>query len=182
MSSADSRRLPVPGPLTRRSLLRLALLPAAAAGLSACGFQLRGVMTFSFSSLFSGFPDTSDMGEYFLQSMAVSAPSVRILTLPQERAQAQVILDVLEERRAKTVATYNAAGEAREFTLRSTLRFQLRAADGQLLIGPTPLGQSRDMSFTESAALAKEMEEQALFRDMEADLVQQLMRLSLIHI
>ena len=59
---------------------------------------------------------------------------------------------------------------------RSTLRFQLRAADGQLLIGPTPLGQSRDMSFTESAALAKEMEEQALFRDMEADLVQQLMR------
>ncbi|KAF1020855.1 MAG: LPS-assembly lipoprotein LptE [Paracidovorax wautersii] len=161
---------------TRRTALRLALLPLAAAGLSACGFRLRGQQSFAFTSLFSGFSDTSDLGEQFVQAMAVAAPGVRVITDAAERAQAQVILDVLEDSRAKTVATYNASGEARELTLRSRLRFRLRAPDGDELIGPSTIEQTRDMSYTESAALAKEYEEETLYRDMEADLVQQLLR------
>jgi LPS-assembly lipoprotein len=36
--------------------------------------------------------------------------------------------------------------------------------------------QTRDISFNESSALAKETEEQLLYRDMQSDIVQQLMR------
>ena len=36
--------------------------------------------------------------------------------------------------------------------------------------------QEREISFNETAALAKESEEQLLYRDMRADLVQQLIR------
>jgi LPS-assembly lipoprotein len=36
--------------------------------------------------------------------------------------------------------------------------------------------QTRDLTFAESAALAKEHEENELFRDMQADVVAQVMR------
>jgi LPS-assembly lipoprotein len=40
----------------------------------------------------------------------------------------------------------------------------------------TELQQQRDISYNESAALAKENEEALLYRDMQSDLVQQIMR------
>ena len=55
-------------------------------------------------------------------------------------------------------------------------RFRLRTRDGRELIPDTEVTQSRDVSFTESAALSKEPEEQLLYRDMQADIVQQTMR------
>ncbi|MFT4192210.1 MAG: LPS assembly lipoprotein LptE [Comamonas sp.] len=166
-----------PAPLpTRRHALRLALLPAAALGLAACGFQLRGKQNFAFTSLYSGFSETSDLGEQFLQAMAISAPGVRVITDPAERAQAQVLLDILQDTRSKSVSTYNSAGEVRELSLTARLRFKVRTPAERELIGATTLSQSRDMSYSESAALAKEYEEESLYRDMDADLVQQLLR------
>ena len=44
------------------------------------------------------------------------------------------------------------------------------------LIPEPELTQQRDIRYTETQALAKEGEEALLFRDMQADLVQQLMR------
>ncbi len=38
------------------------------------------------------------------------------------------------------------------------------------------LQQQRDISYNESAALAKENEEALLYRDMQSDMVQQIMR------
>jgi LPS-assembly lipoprotein len=38
------------------------------------------------------------------------------------------------------------------------------------------LFQQRDLSFTESAALSKEIEQGILYRDMQTDIVQQIMR------
>ena len=48
--------------------------------------------------------------------------------------------------------------------------------EGRELIPETELVQQRDISFNESAVLAKEAEETLLYRDMQTDLVQQLMR------
>ena len=47
---------------------------------------------------------------------------------------------------------------------------------GKELIAPTEILQSRDMSYTESAALAKEQEEAALYRAMQTDIVSQVLR------
>jgi LPS-assembly lipoprotein len=70
----------------------------------------------------------------------------------------------------------NATGQVREFQLRSRVRFRLRTPQGRELIPETELLQQRDISFSEAAALAKEAEEALLYRDMQSDLVQQLMR------
>jgi LPS-assembly lipoprotein len=64
----------------------------------------------------------------------------------------------------------------REFQLRIKLRFRLRTPQGLELIAPTEITQQRDISFSESAVLAKEAEEALLYRDMQSDIVQQLLR------
>lgn len=47
---------------------------------------------------------------------------------------------------------------------------------GQELIAPTELLQTRDVSYNETQALAKEAEEALLMRNMQSDMVQQLLR------
>jgi len=60
--------------------------------------------------------------------------------------------------------------------LRTRFRFKLRTPQGKELIPETELLQQRDISFNESAVLAKEAEEGLMYRDMQTDIVQQLMR------
>ena len=87
-----------------------------------------------------------------------------------------MVLDVLVEQREKTVVGLNAAGQVREFQLRIRFRFKLRTPKGKELIPETEILQQRDISFNESAVLAKEAEEGLLYRDMQSDIVQQIMR------
>jgi LPS-assembly lipoprotein len=74
------------------------------------------------------------------------------------------------------VVGLNASGQVREFQLRVRVKFRLRGAQGKELIPDTELLQQRDISFNESAVLAKEAEEGLLYRDMQTDIVQQLLR------
>lgn len=87
-----------------------------------------------------------------------------------------MIVDILQEAREKSVVGVNASGQVREFQLRIRIQFRMRTPDGRELIVPTTISQQRDISFNESAVLAKEAEEVLLFRDMQADLLQQLVR------
>jgi LPS-assembly lipoprotein len=87
-----------------------------------------------------------------------------------------VILDVLVDQREKTVVGMNASGQVREFQLRTRFSFRLRTLRGKILIPPSEILLQRDISFNESAVLAKETEEQLLYRDMQSDIVQQIMR------
>jgi LPS-assembly lipoprotein len=52
----------------------------------------------------------------------------------------------------------------------------LRTPDGVNLIDSVELAQQRDLSFNETAALSKEIEQGMMYRDMQTDIVQQIMR------
>lgn len=56
------------------------------------------------------------------------------------------------------------------------LRFKLVTPTGEEWIPETELLQQRDISYNETIALAKEAEEALLYRNMQTDLVQQLLR------
>jgi len=56
------------------------------------------------------------------------------------------------------------------------VRFRLRTPGGKDLLPASEVSQTRDLSFNETNALAKEGEADLLFRDMQADIAQQLMR------
>jgi LPS-assembly lipoprotein len=142
--------------------------------LSACGFQLRQAPHFAFSSIYVGASPNSALANEFKRSIA-SGGNVSLIDASGIDS-AQVVLDVLTDQREKVVVGLNASGQVREFQLRTRLKFKLRTPQGKELIPETELLQQRDISFNESAVLAKEAEENLLYRDMQADIVQQLMR------
>ena len=83
---------------------------------------------------------------------------------------------MLSDQREKVVISLNSAGQVREFQLRLRFRFRLRTLGGKELIPETELLLQREINFNESQVLAKESEEALLYRDMQSDIVQQLMR------
>lgn len=88
----------------------------------------------------------------------------------------QVLVEILQDQREKTVVGLSAAGQVREFQLRVRVTFRVRTPQGRELIQPAEITQQRDFSFSETAVLAKEAEEALLYRDMQADIVQQILR------
>ena len=64
----------------------------------------------------------------------------------------------------------------RDLQLRVRLEFKVTTPGGRELIPATELLLSRDMSYSETLALAKEYEETQLLKAMQSDIVAQLMR------
>ena len=156
----------------RRRLL-LSLSPALALG--ACGFRLRGAPDLAFQTLYVSVAENSSLGNELKRNLS-SLGAVQLITDVAQKPKAQAILDVLSETREKNVVGVNASGQVREFQLRVRVNFRLSTPQGAELIPATELLQQRDISFNESAVLAKEAEEALLYRDMQTDIVQQLMR------
>ena len=144
-------------------------------GLSACGFQLRQAPNYPFRTLFSGLPESSAFGQELKRNIAASG-KVEVIGDPKQVERADVIFDLLSELPEKIILSRTSAGAVREFQLRFRIRFKLRTRDGIELIPDTELAQERDISFSETAALSKETEEELLYRDMRSDLVQQVLR------
>ena len=94
----------------------------------------------------------------------------------REIERADVILEILQELQDKVILSRTSTGTVREFNLRLRVNFRLRTRSGDELIPETEIAQEREISFSETAALSKEAEEQLLYRDMRSDLVQQLIR------
>jgi LPS-assembly lipoprotein len=145
------------------------------AGLSACGFQLRSVGDYPFKTLFANFSTTSPLGVELRRNL-LGTGRITLLTEPAQMATADAVLDIQSEERQQAVVGVNASGQVRELQLRLRVRFRLRTPQGQMLIEPVELSQQRDLSFTETAALSKEIEQATMYRDMQTDIVQQIMR------
>lgn len=159
--------------MQRRRLVQLGGLGLLGAALGGCGFKLRSSQHFAFQTLAvtpeKGGLVATDVIRYFGSAIVPKQPA-------PGGAPPQVILDVLHDLREKTVVGVNATGQVREFQLKIRVKFRLRTPQGNELIAPTEITQQRDISFNESAVLAKEAEEVLLYRDMQNDIVQQLLR------
>jgi LPS-assembly lipoprotein len=163
--------------MNRQQFLAAAFAIGGTTLLQACGFKLRGTQTFAFDTIaVEANPVgavTTDLrkalGSQLFVNPAVSAAGAAAPV-------AQVTMDILQELRERAVAGVNAAGQVRELQLRIRIKFRLRNARGKDLIEATEILQQRDISFSESAVLAKEVEEALLYKNMQADIVQQLLR------
>lgn len=149
---------------------RALLAGAAAAALSACGFKLRGAQTLPVETLFLALPVNSPLGAEITRVVR-SSTNARVVT---DRKDAQAIFELLGESREREVLSVNAQGRAREYQLRLLTTFRVVDPKGIEMIAPTTLTARRDISFNESELLAKESEEALLYRDMQSDLVRQM--------
>ncbi len=148
------------------------LAAALVASLAACGFHLRGSQPLPFASLYLAFGPNSPLGTELARTIRTGTPTV----LATERSKAQAIFEVQSEAREREVLSVNAQGQPVEYQLRLRLTFRVHDGKGRDFIAPTQLLAQRDISFNETQILAKESEESLLYRDMQTDLVQQLLR------
>jgi LPS-assembly lipoprotein len=154
-------------------LSRRLLLASGAAALAGCGFELRRAPELRFRTIqLLGFKPRSPLAEELRRNIDSSKTTMVV----ESAAQAQVQLEALTDARERSVVASTAAGQVRELQLRARLNFRVRTPSGKELIPPTEILLSRDMSYSETVALAKEQEEALLFRAMQSDIVAQVMR------
>lgn len=152
---------------------RQALGLIGAAALAGCGFELRRAPELRFRTLaLAGFGPKSPLAAELRTSIDASRTTEVVDAAPK----AQVVLEALADAREKSVVASTAFGEVRELQLRSRFSFRLRTPQGRELIPATEILLTRDMSYRETAALAKEQEEAALYRSMQSDIVAQVLR------
>ena len=154
---------------TRLSLLAALCLAALLAG---CGFQLRGTATLPFQTLYVDIPTGNAMGAELKRNLRAGTN----VTLVDRREDAEAVLTNTGETRTKLILSINSAGRVREFRLRYGFTYSLVDKNGHEIAPPADLIINRDYSFNENEVLAKESEEQLLYRDMQSDLVQQVIR------
>ena len=160
----------------RRSVLRGAAGVLAVAGLlalSGCGFALRSAKPMPFQTIAvtpeRGTGVAGELTRYLGSAIRPVAPG-------RDGVAPDVILDILQETRQKVIVGVTTSGQVREYELRLKVLFRLRSSRGEELIAPATIEQVTSISFNESAVLAKESEEALLYRDMQSDVVQQLLR------
>ena len=159
--------------MRKRTLLSLVALAPV---LSACGFRLRGAPSFPFSTLYVQAPEGSPFTREVLRNLATAGGNLQVIVPPATRENADAVLHLLGERRQRIVLAKTVSGQVREVELRLFARFKLVDKDGRVWIEDTEMQQKREMSYSESLALAKDEEEAALYRNMYSDLAQQLLR------
>ncbi len=151
---------------------RLLLSSSTVLLLASCGFRLRGSADIPFTSLFIGASESSGLGNELRRNLRSTAK----VQLVNQAKDAEARLDLLSEAREKEVLSVNSDGRAREYTLRYRIAFRVHDGKGNEFIPTTEIVLKRDISFNEDARLAKEFEETLLYRDMQTDMVQQLLR------
>lgn len=167
---------------TRRQWLRAALLLPAFGALSACGFKPRGQVApastladaqgVPFEAIWVDVPAQTPLGAALRRELRAGL-AVELL---DRAAPGAARLQVLGERREEGALSIDAQGRVREIELRSWLTFQLLDSGGRVLLAPVELAQRRDLGFSDSALLATEAQKTVLYREMQLELVRQLVR------
>jgi LPS-assembly lipoprotein len=144
----------------------------AAPLLSGCGFHLRGTAALPFDTLYIDAPQASVFATQVRRVIGAGSRT-RITNNPTE---ADATLKVLYELREKEILSLSAGGRVRELQLRYRVQYQVYDRNKNLLAPPGEILLRRDYSFNDQAQLSKDSEEALLYRDMENDAAQQLVR------
>ena len=150
--------------------MRLVLLGLAAL-LAGCGFHMRGTASLPFETLY--IPGQTPLSIELKRNVTASSKT-RIVDSPDK---AQAVVGFTNEIRDKSILTFTAAGKVNEYRLRYRVGFRVTDSKTlQVFLPTSEIILTRDMSYNDAQVLAKEAEEQLLYRDMQTDMVQQIMR------
>jgi LPS-assembly lipoprotein len=138
--------------------------------LAACGFHLRGQASLPFDSLYVS------ASPVFANQIARSVRAGSHTRVTDNPKDAQVTLQILTELRERVILSLSAAGRVREITLRYSVSYRLTDAKGIEYIPVSQIVLRRDITYSDSDVLGKEQEEALLYRDMQNDAVQQMVR------
>jgi LPS-assembly lipoprotein len=147
------------------------LVLLAALSLAGCGFQLRGAAPLPFNTLYV--PGAGGGIALDLKRNIQAGTDAKVV---DEAKQADAVLQFTREERQKVILSLTATGRVREFQLRYIVGFRVVDNKGNDYVPQSTIELTRDITFNDADVLAKESEEQLLYRDMQNDMVQQIMR------
>ena len=163
--------------LFRRGRLSGAVLMFALM-LSACGFHLRGDgghYTLPFPTIYVGLPKTSPLAVDLKRNIRANGGTEVVDDTKLADASILMVSDP-EKARGKSILSLNGNGRVSQYLLTYDISFRVVDREGRELLGPTRIQLNRPQDFDETQLLAKEREAGVLYRDMQTDLVQQMMR------
>lgn len=155
--------------LTRRGFL---LGAGAASLLAGCGFSLRRLDGMPFATLYLDAPPAS-VAALRLRKLLGTDGSVKLVDKP---ADAEAVLTLAAEDRRRVILSLSGAGRVTEYRLEYRLQFSLAGKAGRPSFVPEQIELTRDFTYDDAQLLAKGAEEQLLYRDMEDDAVQRIVR------
>jgi LPS-assembly lipoprotein len=156
-------------PFTRRTAI---LLVAASILMASCGFQLRGRTDLPFETIYVEGMDYSPFTGQLRRAIE-TASSTR---LAENATDAQAILTLIGESQERSILALSGGGRVREFQLRYRVSFRVHDGKGREWLPADEVILRRDLTYDDTQVLAKEAEAQLLFRDMQADAVNQVLR------
>ena len=151
--------------------MRRALALLLLATLAGCGFQLRGSATLPFETVYV--PGASGGIALDLKRNIQAGTNAKVVDDPKN---AQAVLEFSREERQKVILSLTGTGAVSEYQLRYLVSFRVHDAKGKDYVPTNTIELTRDVTFNDAQVLAKETEEQLLYRDMQSDMVQQIMR------
>ena len=152
--------------------MRAALALAFALLVASCGFHLRGAATYTFSTIFVNATGSPPLGNALKRALGETGSA----TVVDDAKKAQVIVDVPTVVDDKQVLSLSQSGAVREYELIKRASFRLHDADGNDWLPAGEVTVRRTYTFNESEVLARDAQEQRLLREMQQDIVQQLIR------
>jgi LPS-assembly lipoprotein len=159
-------------PAFRSSFARLIVGLVLSGGLVACGFHLRGQADYAFSTMFVSSPTALPITTELKRSLE----GIGSAQLVAAADKAQVVLDVNSVEDNKQILSLSAAGKVREFLLTKRVLFRVHDNDGKDWLPTAEVLIRRSYTYSDTEALAKEAQEQRLWREMQTDAVQQIVR------
>lgn len=152
--------------------MRAIVLAFALTLLAGCGFQLRGSYALPYESLYLEMPEYSELGAGLKRAIRASGST----RLADSADDAQALFIPTADAREKIILALSGTGRVRELRLRYRHSYRIIDAKGRDLVPANEIELTRDLTYDDSNVLAKEQEEGLLWRDMQSDMVQQIMR------
>jgi len=158
---------------TRRSRgARLVAALALSGALVACGFHLRGEAHYAFDSVFVNAPPGAPLTTELRRSIEGAGTA----KLAAKAPEAQVVLELNSVDDSKQILSLSAGGKVREFLLTKRILFRVHDNEGNDWLPTSEVLVRRTYTYNDTEALAKEAQEQRLWKEMQADAVQQIVR------
>lgn len=155
-----------------RASLRSSFIALCVIVMAGCGFQLRGAYSFPYESIFVSGAEYSLVVASLKRAIRGSGST----RLAEKSEDAQAIFLPTSEAKELIILSLSGSGRVREKRLRYRYGYRIVDVKGRDLVLPGMVELTRDLTYADSDVLAKTQEEDLLWRDMESDLVQQLMR------
>jgi LPS-assembly lipoprotein len=160
--------------LTLRHLILAGLGMVAMLILSSCGFALKGA-TKPLPVTELGVQASTASTVLPELATALAARGVRLLAASEPAAAHLPRLVLSEDQRSKVVLSTSTAGRVREYQLSHQVTVQLFDDQGRPWLEAITVSKQRNFSYNDSQVLAKEIEERAVSKALQHDIVLAIM-------